>query len=379
MTERKNSDQSNRRDFISGRASLRAWNELADDAVHDPRQSFSQRAGEQLSETGSCLTQIGRRAMACEFQILWDTEKYGPSTDSALRALDLVDRLESQLSVFRSESEVSQLNHQASQHPVQVENKLYQLLEQCQTLSEQTRGCFDITSSPLSRLWGFHRRKGEIPKSAEIERTLQAVGHQWLVLNASGPTVHFRHPEMEINLGSIGKGYALDCCSDLLEEAEIHDYIVHGGLSSIVARGSRHPQRTDSSGWRVALRHPLKPEKRLAEIRLRDCALGTSGSANQFFYHQGKRLGHILDPRTGQPADGVLSVTVLASTAAVADALATAFFVMGKEEAFRYCEKHPHLAALFVLPGSRQGSIEIHTCGLADNDWICCQPAADDC
>jgi len=369
MNQAGKENHSNRRDFISGRATMRALNQLADTTLGDPPHSDQQKSSHLSSSHGSYLTQLSRRAMACEFEILWDQQRYGASTDTALAALDLVEHLESQLSIYRTDSEVSQLNQQAHAQPVKISTTLYQLVQECKMLHEQTQGCFDITSGPLSRLWGFHRRQGELPQPEAIELALQTVGSQWLVLDSSAQTVQFDKPAMEINLGSIGKGYALDRCSSLLEEAGIEDYIMHGGMSSIAARGSRQLSSNEHPGWHVALRHPLKPEKRLAEICLHNRALGTSGSANQFFYHQGKRFGHVIDPRTGHSADEVLSVTVLAPTAALADALATAFFVMGKEQAFDYCQQHPSVAALFVLPGNLQGSIEIETRGLSEQDW----------
>lgn len=362
-------DHTNRREFIRGRSTLRALQDLAETVIGETPPTNTQPPGQASSRAEACLAEISRRAMACEFQILWDMDRYGPATDTALEALDLVDQLESQLSVYQSDSEVSQVNQHAGQRPIPVESGLFQLLEQCKKLHEQTAGCFDITSGPLSRLWGFHRRQGELPDPAHINETRRQVGTRWLELDADQETVHFINAGLEINLGSIGKGYALDRCSELFQDADIQDYIIHGGMSSILAAGSRYPDRSNEPGWWVALRHPLKPEKRLAEIRLQDGALGTSGSANQFFYHQGKRFGHVLDPRNGHPADGVLSATVLAPTAALADALATAFFVMGPEAAFQYCETYPPLAALFVLPGSRQGSHEIQTYGLAADAW----------
>jgi thiamine biosynthesis lipoprotein len=108
----------------------------------------------------------------------------------------------------------------------------------------------------------------------------------------------------------------------------------------------------------------------LAEIRLRDRALGTSGSGSQFFFHQGRRYGHILDPRTGRPADVVLSSTVLAPTAALADALATAFFVLGLEGATRYCARHPEISALLVMPDSRAGATTLHRVNLSNDECV---------
>jgi len=361
--------QSNRRDFISGRATVRALEQLADSTLDGPETAARKTVPPVEDHRKSYLAQLSRRAMACEFEILWDQQLYGASTDVGLAALDMVDQLEAQLSIYRADSEVSQLNQQAGNQPVKVSQTLYQLLQECKTLYQRTEGCFDITSGPLSKLWGFHRRQGELPQNEAIQATLQDVGSQWLSLDPSELTVEFERPNLEINLGSIGKGYALDRCSLLLEDASIEDYIMHGGMSSIIARGSRQLNDAEQPGWNVALRHPLKPEQRLAEIRLHNRALGTSGSANQFFYHRGKRFGHVIDPRTGHSANEVLSATVLAPTAAQADALATAFFVMGKENTFRYCEQYPSLGALLVLPGNLKGSIQIETCGLNENDW----------
>ena len=124
-----------------------------------------------------------------------------------------------------------------------------------------------------------------------------------------------------------------------------------------------------SAGWSVALRHPLKPDIRLAEFVLTDQALGTSGSGTQFFHHQGKRYGHILDPRTGWPADQVLSATVIAPTAEQADAISTAFYVMGVEKARVYCEQHAEIAALLVTAVSRAGGLELHPLNLPDDRW----------
>ena len=150
--------------------------------------------------------------------------------------------------------------------------------------------------------------------------------------------------------------------------------LLHGGQSSILARGCRlgklgHASPEKPAGWTVGIRHPLRYDRRLAEICLVDRALGTSGSGVQFFRHKGRRLGHILDPRTGQPAEGILSTTVLAPNAATADALATAFYVMGVEGALEYCRARPEVAAIIVSPARRAGGIEIQSAGLGEDEW----------
>ena len=121
--------------------------------------------------------------------------------------------------------------------------------------------------------------------------------------------------------------------------------------------------------WSVGLRHPLKPEVRLAEFLLTDQALGTSGSGSQFFHYQGKRYGHILDPRTGWPAEQVLAATVIAPTAEQADALSTAFYVLGVAGAQSYCQTHPEISALLVTASARAGGLELHPFNLTDSQW----------
>ena len=168
-----------------------------------------------------------------------------------------------------------------------------------------------------------------------------------------------------MNLGSVGKGYALDRCAEVMAMGGVEAFMCHGGQSSILARGVRRAgdDKQDAVPWSVALRHPLRPERRLAELSLCDQALGTSGSGQQFFYHRGRRYGHVLDPRSGAPAEGVLSATVLAPSAAQADALATTFFVLGVDATSAYCEEHPELSVVFVLPGSRQSTVALETVG----------------
>src|SRR5690606_28587970 len=158
--------------------------------------------------------------------------------------------------------------------------------------------------------------------------------------------VAFTSDGVEINLNSIGKGYALDRAAELLVEARSCDFIFHGGRSTLVAQGSNSLE--PRGGWKAGLRHPLRPQLRIAEFTLRDEALSTSGSATQFFQHRGRSYGHLIDPRTGWPANGLHSATVIAPTGAEADALSTAFYIMGPDAVAQYCATHPNIRALLV-------------------------------
>jgi thiamine biosynthesis lipoprotein len=274
--------------------------------------------------------------------------------EAAEAALGLIDRLEDQLTVYRDTSEVSRLNRQAATAPVEVEERLFGLIALAERLSEETQGAFDISLGALIKAWGFYRRRGAVPSVEERAAVMDRIGMHRVALDAARRTVAFRCPGVEINLGSIGKGFALDRAAALLrDEWGVRSGLLHGGHSSVYALGSQ-PGRED--GWPVGILDPAagrapRTARRLAILRLRDRALGTSAATFQHLEYNGRRLGHILDPRTGWPAEGMALASVTAPTAAEADALATAFFVMGEDKARACCERRPDIGAV-LLPHS---------------------------
>lgn len=358
------SPSTSRRQFLTGKAAVEGLSHLAQ-AAGSLEGSL---AGAESPANETYLVQFSRRAMACEFAIYLNAGEYDAGPAAAMQALDLVERLEDQMTVFRPHTEVMDINRRAAEQPVVVERRLFDLLSLAVRLSAETDGAFDITTGPLTKVWGFYRRQGAMPTTAEVAEALLVIGSRYLSLDPAKRTIRFDRSGMELNLGAIGKGHALDRCGELLAEAGVEHFVCHGGQSSILARGSHASARETGGGWTVGVGHPLRPGKRLAEIRLRDRAIGTSGSATQFFRHQGKRYGHILDPRTGWPAEGVLSATVLAPTAALADALATAFYTFGVERSFDFCQSRPEISALLVTPGRSSGAIEVHTQGLSETE-----------
>jgi thiamine biosynthesis lipoprotein len=195
-----------------------------------------------------------------------------------------------------------------------------------------------------------------------LSATLDRVGIERVTLNAANRTVSYRNPGVELNLGGIGKGFALDRVNDALQSAGVTDVLLHGGKSSILAAGGHSPH----GGWPVGVRNPLFPNRRMATLLLRNAGMSTSGAGVQFFRHEGKRYGHILDPRTGMPAEGVLSVTVLAPTAAEADALSTAFFVMGLEKSREYCDNHREVTVLLTPPPTSGRMLKVHAFNLPE-------------
>jgi FAD:protein FMN transferase len=347
-----------RRSFLRGHAASREVvrrAHRADDAV-------------RLATRRAFVVSVRRRAMACEFEVQLAAGRKDDSMEHVFAALDLVESLESQLTIFREDSEVMDINRRAAHGDVGVEPRLFELLQLAEQLHGETDGAFDITSGPLSHVWGFSRREGRVPADDQIEAARQLIGMQNVVLDPAARTIAFRQAGMSINFNSMGKGYALDRMAELLAANDVGDFLLQGGKSSVLARGDQ--PGSGETGWLVGVRHPLRPDERMAELVLHDQALSTSGAGTQFFMRRGQRYGHILDPRTGRPAEGLYSATVIAPTAAEAEGLSTAFYVMGAHKAGEFCAARPEIAALLVAPGQREGDVRLIALGPDKGQWL---------
>ncbi len=291
--------------------------------------------------SASALLRFARRAMATTFEVIvpFDTPS---ASEFAQTALDEIDRLEAQLSVFRDPSEVCRLNAQAAHHPVRVEQNLFDLLARAEKIHRDTEGAFDISVGALIKTWGFFRRAGRVPSPEERADVRERIGMTHVVLDAARLTVFYQRQGLEINLGSIGKGYAIDRAAPHIAAP---NFLLHGGHSSVLAFGNETPT---SNGWTIGLTDPERPQCRRGLLHLRNRAMATSAATFQHFEHSGRKLGHILDPRTASPAEGMMCATVTAPTAAVADALATAFFILGIDKARAYCEAHHEIGAALI-------------------------------
>jgi len=298
---------------------------------------------------------VGREAMACRFEVAFNAGEVPGDTEIAVAALDLVDEIEGRISVYRTGSEVSRINATAAAGWVDVSADVWPLLAEARELWERTGGAFDMAAGSLVRAWGFLRRQGRTPDAAELEAAVASAGMQHVELDPAGRRVRFLRPGVELNPGAIGKGFAVDRALALLATAGVPSALIHGGQSSVRARGVQGPAVDGRRGWRVGLRHPLRPGRRLATITLTNEALGTSGSGTQFFVDRGRRLGHILDPRTGRPAEGTISATVIAPSAAEADALATALYVLGAEGLATVAPAASGLGAILVAADAAGG------------------------
>jgi FAD:protein FMN transferase len=284
--------------------------------------------------------------MACAFEITLD-QADARSLVPVQAALNEIDAIEAQLTVFRDTSAIGGINGRAAHEDVACDADLFELLTRCAELSRATDGAFDITSTPLSRCWGFLRREGRVPSVSEIASARDLVGMRHVRLDPQESSVRFLKPGVALNLGAIGKGYALDRVAHSLRHSQVGEALLSAGRSSLLAIGGR------GRGWPVDIVSPRR-QRPIARVWLRDAAMATSGAGEQCVVVDGQRYGHVLDPRTGWPNDEMLSASVITASAADADALSTAFLVGGPDLPERYCDRHVGVLVL-LTPDDRSG------------------------
>jgi thiamine biosynthesis lipoprotein len=248
------------------------------------------------------------------------------------QAFDEVRRLDRMLSNYRADSDWSEVNRYAAQRPVKVTPEFFKLLSSAVGYSRASQGTFDITVGPLMRVWGFYKGSGRLPRKDEVSQALASVGYGNMQLDPETRTVRFAKPGVEMDPGGIGKGYAVDKVVEVLRESGVHTAMVSAGTSSVYAMGVPPGEK----GWKVGIRHPRSSRQTVAEVFLKDESLSTSGNYEKFFLAEGKMYSHIMDPRTGYPAQGVLSVSVIAPNTLDSEAWTKPFFVLGRQWAARH-------------------------------------------
>jgi len=242
-------------------------------------------------------------------------------------AFDEVRRLDDLLSNYKPESEWNEVNREAAQRPVKVSPELFRLLQACVEYSRASEGAFDISVGPLMKVWGFYKGSGHLPHRAEVQAAMAKVGYRHILLDPAAQTVRFDRPGVELDPGGIGKGYAVDRMVDVLKQKGVGAALVAGSGSSIYGLGAP-PE--EPKGWRIDIKDPWDIRKSLAEVYLRDMSMSTSGSYEKFFRAEGKTYAHIMDPRTGYPAQGSVSVSVVAPRTIDSEAWAKPFFINGR-------------------------------------------------
>ena len=281
--------------------------------------------------------------------------------DAVGRAFAEIDRLDVLMSHYRPNSEICAINRGAFAAPMTVSAELFALLEEAFRLSKATDGAFDVTIGALMKSWGFFRRSGRIPTPDELAQTLERTGFRRVQLEPRTRTISFTNPGIELDLGAIGKGYAVDRAAAVLREQGIDKALISSGTSSIAALGAPPGQL----GWKVALCDPFDRRREARAVRLANLSISISGGSEQLFVLDGRVYVHLLDPRSGCPVEGMLMSAVIAAGNAFADALSTAFFVLGADASRKFLAHNPGLTALLFLPA---GGRTVEQIVLASND-----------
>lgn len=264
-------------------------------------------------------------AMGSVYTIVSYGEDRAKLLASVDQAFEEVRRLDRMLSNYRSDSELSRVNSQGASSPVTVSEELFKLLEACRSYHRQSEGAFDISVGPLMKIWGFYRGSGHLPHRAEVRGVLPRIGFDKVLLDSLNSTVSFSRPGMELDPGGIGKGYAVDRVVDILRASGIQSALVSAGSSSIYALGTP----PNEPGWKISIRHPKDISKQVDEVTLKNESLSTSGTSEKFFRAEGRLYSHIMDPRTGYPAKGMLSVSVIAPKTLDSEAWTKPVFING--------------------------------------------------
>ena len=331
---------------------------------------------------------VARHAMATRFEIVLHGRDAVRLRAAGEEALDEIERLDAQLSLYRPTSEIAHLNRAAAAGPVRVSPEVMRLLRHARQLSAETDGAFDITVAPLMRCWGFIGGTGKVPGKRALAAARARVGMNLVELNEREFTVRFAREGVMLDLGAIGKGYALERAALLLREAGVTSALLHGGTSTVCALGAPPGQRA----WKVAIQHPLNAEcgmrnaelevsaasrrlpaagsappvipRVLATVELRDEALSVSAVWGKAFVAKGQVLGHVLDPRTGAPAAGAVLAAVVLPSATETDALSTALLTVGTAGHRHIARLRAGMRTLVVGRGRKPGQFRVVSQGI---------------
>jgi thiamine biosynthesis lipoprotein len=262
------------------------------------------------------IVRLATHAMGTRFEIVLEGDDLSRVRPIGEAALEAIGEWEQRLSLFSAHSFLSYINANAFDRPIRLDDDMFELLTACADVHEASGGAFDATVAPLMKAWGFHGEGGD------VDTARASIGMDGVELDHEQRTIRFTRPGMKLDLGAIGKGHALDDAARIVRENGIERALLHGGTSTAIAIGAPPGEQ----GWRIA----LATHDRSPVATLRDAALAVSAPTGRMIEVEGGRLGHVLDPRTGNPTNGASLTAVIAPSACMADAWSTALLVLGE-------------------------------------------------
>lgn len=300
-----------------------------------------------LLSSGVFAQEIVKRKLAlmgCRFEITVVATDQLEANAHINTAITEISRIETLISSWNSTSQTSLINKNAGKKAVKIDKELFELIEDAIKISQLTDGAFDITYASIGNLWKFDGSMTEIPSKDTIESLISKIGYKHIILNKEKSTILLAFPNMKISFGAIGKGYAADKAKELLIKKGVSAGIINasGDLST-------WGEQPNGSDWKIAITNPLEKTKSFALLPIKEGAVVTSGNYETYVIIDGEKYDHIIDPRTGYPSSsGLISATVFAPNAELADALATSIFVMGAEVGINRINQLPKVECILI-------------------------------
>ncbi len=287
--------------------------------------------------------QISQRLMGSNFTLGVVSKTKDAAHSFLEQGIQEISRIERLLSEFISDSDTSLMNESAYPNGVQVKGETFKLIQRSLAISQLSQGDFDITVSPLKKLYNFKNDVFEFPAEALIKESLKFVGYDQIQLNDQMRSVSYTKPKSQISFAAIGKGYASDRVKKIWLEAGVTAGFINAS-GDLNAFGNR----ADGSEWRIGIANPDKQDEVLLFVPLENAAVATSGDYEQYFIHKGVRYSHNINPHTGYPLHGLKSVTVFSPSAELSDALATAAYVKGVQNGLNFINQLPQTHCIFI-------------------------------
>ena len=258
-------------------------------------------------------------------------------------AINEISRIEKLISSWEANSQTTKINQSAGIQPVKVDKELFDLIVRSMSISKLTDGAFDISYASMDKIWKFDDSMTEMPTNKTIKESIEKVGYQRIILDRENHTVFLPQKGMKIGFGAIGKGYAADKTKKKMMEMGVTAGIIN-------ASGDMNTWGTQPDGkdWTIAITNPMNKSKAFAILPLKQGAVVTSGNYEKYVMFNGIRYAHVINPKTGYPSQGVISVTVFAPSAELADALATSVFVMGIEVGLDRINQIPNVESIVI-------------------------------
>jgi thiamine biosynthesis lipoprotein len=305
-----------------------------------------------LVSTITVAAQVTRKRTTTLMGSRWDILLRSADSLAAERNIDLViaevSRIENLISDWRPQTQIAQVNQNAGIKPIKVDREVFELTQHAIQLSKITNGAFDISFAAMDRIWKFDGSMTAMPTAEAIGNSVAKVGYQNIILDSLNSTIFLKFKGMKIGFGALGEGYAADKARALMIANGVAAGIING--SGDMSAWGKQP---DGSDWKIGITNPFREGEVFAALPLRKGAVVTSGSYEKFVEFNGKRYSHIINPVTGYPATGLISVTVFGTSAEKANGFSTAMMVLGANKAREFIEKYPDYEYMIITDEGR--------------------------